>query len=182
MSAAPTPFETHPSTDGDAYRRLARHQTAGVTIVTVVRRPDAVGPTAPRYDGFTATSFITVSMSPPIVLVSATNAGSARSMLRDASAFAVNLLAVEQRPLADLFATPHDRRGDPFTDHRWTFDAGGAPLLPGALGAFSATVRELVAAGDHTLCLGDVTALHLGGDADALAYHNRRYGTFAPRP
>ena len=181
MSAATTPpFETHESTDGDAYRRLARHQAAGVTIVTVIRRPDAEGPSSPRYDGFTATSFITVSMSPPIVLVSATNAGSALSMLRDASAFAVNLLAVEQRHLADLFATPHDRRGDPFTDHRWSPDAWGAPLFPGALGAFSATVRELVAAGDHTLCLGDVTALHLGSDTDALVYHNRRYGTFAP--
>ncbi len=181
MSAATSPpFENFGPGDGEAYRRLARSQTAGVSIITIRRRADAVGVFAPLLDGFTATSFITVSMAPPIILVSASNAGSAFSMLRDAEHFAVNHLAVGQRHLADLFATPHDRRGEPFAVHTWTPDAHGVPLLPGALGAWSATVRELVPAGDHTLCLGDVTEIHIGGAADALAYHNRRYGSFTP--
>ncbi len=181
MSAATMPpFELFGPNDGEAYRRLARLQTAGVAIITLRRREESVGVFTPLLDGFTATTFITVSMAPPIVLVSASNAGNAFTMLRDAAAFAVNLLAVEQRPLADLFATPHDRRGDPFAVHSWTPDAHGVPLLPGALGAYSATVRELVSAGDHTLCLGDVTAIQIGGASDALAYHNRRYGGFAP--
>lgn len=173
-------FEIFRPDDGDAYRRLARLQTAGVSIVTVRRRAECVSTVAPLLDGFTATSFITVSMSPPIILVSATNASSAFEMLRDAEAFAVNCLAVSQRPLADLFATPHERRGEPFDAHPWTPDAQGVPLLPDALGAWSATVREFVSAGDHTLCLGDVKAIRVGGATDALAYHNRRYGAFTP--
>jgi flavin reductase ActVB len=181
MSAAPSGlFESLSATDGDAYRRIARCLAASVTVVTVRRRPETVTPDAPRLDGFTATSFVTISMTPPIVLVSATNASSALAMLRDADCFAVNLLSAGQRAVADLFASPHDHRGEPFDVHNWTPDHHGAPLFEGALGAFSARVRELHPAGDHTLCLGDVTSLHLGAPGETLIYHNRRYGGFDP--
>ncbi len=180
MSAATAhDFETFPATDADAYRRLARNWAASVTVVTVLRRHETVGPGAPLHDGFTATAFLTVSLAPPIVLVSATNASRSLSMLQDASSFAVNLLGESQRPLADLFASPHEQRGDIFSDFAWSPDADGVALLPGALGAFSARVRDLVAAGDHTLCLGDVTALHMGAAAEPLVYHNRRYARVA---
>ena len=44
----------------------------------------------------------------------------------------------------------------------------------------SATVRSFVDAGDHTLVLGDVTALHLGPAGEALVYHDRAYGSIDP--
>lgn len=169
-------FQVFPATDGDAYRRLARGWAASVTVVTVLRRPDTVAPGAPLHDGFTATGFLTVSIAPPIVLVSATNASSAFEMLRDAAAFAVNLLAASQQPVADLFAQPQERRAQRLAELAWSPDADGVALIPGSLGAFSARPRQLVPAGDHTLCLGDVTSLHLGGAADPLVYVNRGYG------
>ena len=131
-------------------------------------------------DGFTATAFLTVSMNPPIVLVSATNASSAAAMLRDARAFAVNLLARDQRPLADAFAQPHEHRSFLWGDLPVVRDQAGVALLAGSLGAFSATVRSFVEAGDHTLVLGDVTALHLGPPGEALLYHDRAYGSVDP--
>lgn len=166
-------FETTAADDGERFRALARRHATSVTVVTV-RRADG------GLDGFTATAFLTVSLAPPVVLVSATNATRAAAMLTDAPAWAVNLLAAGQRAVADRFATPHERRGDPFADLAWSPDAAGVPLLRGALGAWSATVRALVPAGDHTLCLGDVTALHLGPDEPALLYCDRRYGGFSP--
>ena len=165
------PFETFPPGDAERYRALARLHAASVTVVTVRRRDGGL-------DGFTATAFLTVSLAPPIVLVSATNATRASAMLTDASSWAVNLLSGDQRAAADLFATPHELRGDAFAKVAWSPDADGAPLLRGALGAWSARVRALVPAGDHTLCLGDVTALHLGAAGGALVYRDRRYGTF----
>ena len=179
-SSVHPPFETLVGTDGDAYRRLSRRWAASVTVVTVRRRANTVGPEAPLLDGFTATGFLTVSLDPPIVLVSATNASSAAPMLRDAEAFAITILDHAQRPWSDRFAMPHHLRGDPFADDAWAFDDAGVPLLRGARGAFSATLRELVPAGDHTLCLGDVRALHLGADGEALVYHDRRYSRLAP--
>lgn len=168
-------FATFPATDPDAYRRLARQWAASVTVVTVRRRPERVGDGAPRLDGFTATGFLTVSIDPPIILVSATRASTALRMLEDAESFAVNLLSASQHPLADRFATPHELRGDPFADAPHAPDADGAPCLLGALGAFSARLRQVVDAGDHALCLGDVTALHHGPPDAGLVYHNRRY-------
>lgn len=165
------PFETYPPDDGARYRTLARLWAASVTVVTV--RP--ADPALPD-DGFTATAFLTVSIEPPIVLVSATNSSTAAAMLRGAHAFAVNLLARDQRPLADAFAQPHEHRDFVWGDLPVVRDHAGAALLAGSLGAFSATVRQLVDAGDHTLVLGDVTAVHLGPAGEALIYHDRTYG------
>lgn len=176
-------FTTAAGADPDAFRALARRHAAGVTVVTTVRPSDHTPGAAPLYDGFTATAFVIVSMAPPIVLVSATNASSAMAMLRDAEAYVVNLLSIDQRAIADVFATPHADRDAPFDALPWAPDADGVPVLGGTLGAFSARVRQHVPAGDHTLVLGDVTALHRGPDApEALAplvYLDRAYGRVA---
>ncbi|MBK6528397.1 MAG: flavin reductase family protein [Deltaproteobacteria bacterium] len=168
-------FETFAASDAAHYRTLARLWAASVTVVTV--RPD--DPARPD-DGFTATAFLTVSIDPPIVLVSASNASSAASMMREAGAFAVNLLARDQRSLADAFAQPHEHRNFVWSDLPIVRDPAGVALLAGSLGAFSATVRSFVDAGDHTLVLGDVTALHLGHPGEALVYHDRAYGSVDP--
>jgi flavin reductase (DIM6/NTAB) family NADH-FMN oxidoreductase RutF len=168
-------FETFAATDAARYRTLARQWAASVTVVTV--RPS--DPTRAD-DGFTATAFLTVSIEPPIVLVSATNISSAAAMLRAAGAFAVNLLARDQRTLADAFAQPHEHRSFVWSDLPVVRDHAGVALLAGSLGAFSATVRGFVDAGDHTLVLGDVTALHLGPAGEALVYHDRAYGSIDP--
>ena len=173
-------FETHPPTDDLAYRRLARAWAASVTVVTVRRDDARVAEDRPPRDGFTATAFLTVSIDPPIVLVSASNATSAFAMLQDSAHFAVNLLAVSQREVADAFARPYADRSAVWGALAWSPDADGVPILTDALGAFSARVRQVVAAGDHTLVLGDVTALHIGADTTPLVYHNRSYGRVAP--
>ena len=170
-------MESFPPTSIETYKALARTWAATVTVVTARRTLDLVDPvTTPELDGFTATAFITVSMAPPIILVSATTAASAFTMLRDAQSFAVNLLSPDQADLAGAFAKPAVERVGLWDRTTWTPDAEGVPLLAGTTGAFSARVRQLVDAGDHTLVLGDVTAIHLGDGADTLVYHNRGYG------
>lgn len=171
-------MQSFPSTSADTYKALARTWAATVTVVTTRRAPEH-GTAAPELDGFTATAFLTVSMAPPIILVSATTAASAFAMLRDASAFAVNLLSADQAELAGAFAKPALERIGLWERLPWTADTAGVPLLGGTTGAFSATVRQLVDAGDHTLVLGDVTALHLSESTDTLVYHNRAYGRVA---
>ena len=171
-----------PGTDADAYKALARAWAATVTVVTVRRNtvpePDMVADDLPEIDGFTATAFLTISIVPPIVLVSVTNASSAAGMLRDAGGFVVNLLAKDQAALSGAFARPQGERAQTLAGLSWTPDAHGVPLLPGTAGAFSAVPREFIEAGDHTLVLGDVTAIHHGGTLETLLYHNRAYGSF----
>lgn len=169
-------MESFPADAVETYRALARTWAATVTVVTVRRAPEHVGGDVPELDGFTATAFLTVSMAPPIIVVSATTAASAFTMLRDAAGFAVNLLSPDQTEIAGAFARSAAERVGLWNSFAWTRSAEGVPLLDGTTGAFSARVRQLVDAGDHTLVLGDVTALHLGAGSDTLVYHNRGYG------
>src|SRR5438128_551955 len=120
----------------DSFLALARSQAATVTVVTARRAEQHVRPGAPQLDGFTATAFLTVSMSPPIIAVSATAASSAAAMLRDSSAFAVSLLAPSQSELAAAFARPASERADRWERVLHHLDAAGVPLLVGAAGAF----------------------------------------------
>jgi flavin reductase (DIM6/NTAB) family NADH-FMN oxidoreductase RutF len=173
-------MQTFPPSSIDSYRALARTWAATVTVVTARRASQHVTADAPELDGFTATAFLTVSMSPPIIAVSATAGGSSFPLLRDAEAFAVNLLSVDQVELASAFAKPAAERGGLWDRIAWSRDADEVPLLGGTRGAFSARVRQLVEAGDHVLVLGDVTAIHLGDGADTLLYQNRAYGRVAP--
>lgn len=162
------------ATDAEAFRELARAWAATVNVVTCAATEG--GP-----NGFTATGFLTVSMDPPIILVSCANAGSVLPLLSSSHGFAVNLLAPHQDALANDFALPFAERAEIWTRVPWAPDAHGAPLLGGTVGAFSAHVRQLIPAGDHTLVLGDVTTLHLSdaGEAETLVYHNRGYGRFS---
>jgi len=162
------------ATDAEAYRQLARTWAATVNVVTACPHGD------PLPNGFTATGFLTVSMDPPIILVSCANDGSGLPLLRNAEHFAVNLLAPHQDELASAFALPSAARANAWNAVTWAPDAHGAPLLAGTVGAFSARVREQLPAGDHTLVLGDVTTIHLSdaGEAETLVYHNRGYGRF----
>ena len=172
-------MQTFPPSSIDSYKTLARTWAATVTVVTARRAPQHVAPDASEIDGFTATAFLTVSMSPPIIAVSATAGGSAFPLLRDAEAFAVNLLAPDQIEIASAFAKPVAERAELWDRLAWSRDADAVPLLGGTVGAFSARVRQLVEAGDHVLVLGDVTAIHLGEGADTLVYHDRAYGRVA---
>jgi flavin reductase (DIM6/NTAB) family NADH-FMN oxidoreductase RutF len=174
-------MQSFPPSSADSYKALARTWTATVTVVTTRCARVDVASDALEIDGFTATAFFTVSIDPPIVAVSASKTSTAASVLSEAAAFAVNLLGVDSVPLAQAFAKSRVERRALWEKVPWTRDDDGVPLLGGAVGAFSAHVRQVIDAGDHALVLGDVTAIHLGQGTETLIYHNRSYGHFVPR-
>jgi flavin reductase (DIM6/NTAB) family NADH-FMN oxidoreductase RutF len=164
------------ATDADAFKSVARAWAATVTVCVVKRKAEFVSDEKPEIDGFTATSFQTVSINPPIVLVSVTNNSSAGSLLRECSSFTMNLLNTEHENIAGAFARPLPERIAAWPTLEFSSDAAGVPLFDGIAGAFSASVREFVDAGDHTLVLGDVTQIHKGVGNETLVYHDRAYG------
>ncbi|MDP3274937.1 MAG: flavin reductase family protein [Deltaproteobacteria bacterium] len=170
--SAPTksPLSANPATDGEAFRALARKWAATVTVVTGRDRQDNT------CDGFTATAFLTVSMAPPIILVSATVTSSAGDLVRQCDQFTIHLLEKSQQELANLFALSAAERSARLHTVSSEPDPDGALLLHHTLGAFSARKRELVPAGDHVLLLADVTRIWLGpSDAMPLVYAERAY-------
>lgn len=163
MTDASTP------TQADNYKALARSWAATVTVITMLDENDDL-------DGFTATAFLTVSIDPPIILISVQKTSLASSTLSKCKAFAVNLLAPHQADVANAFARPQVQRKASWDSIPFKEGVAGAPLLQETAGAFTATVRQVIEAGDHLLVLGDVQDIHVHEGGTTLMYHNRKYG------
>lgn len=140
---------------------LGRFAT-GVAIVTF----DGVT----KRHGITINSFTSVSMEPPLVLVSIARTAKAHDELAGRP-FTVNILGAEQRQLALHFA------GSPGPEPRWV-EGATVPRLAGVLAYFECKPWAEYDGGDHTLYLGEVVDFNYR-DGDALAFAN---GTFTTIP
>jgi len=120
----------------------------GVTVITTRQQNGT-----PR--GFTANSFTSVSLSPPLLLVCLAKSAHSYQAFLEAEHFAVNILSEEQRAVSGLFAS---RAPDKFARCAWRSGQGGAPLLKGALATFCCTRERLVDAGDHVILIGRIQA------------------------
>ena len=137
----------------DHARAAALRQALGcfVTGVTVVTTRDAAG--VPH--GFTANSFTSVSLDPPLVLVCVGHEVEGLEAFRTCAGFAVNMLSESQRAISDTFASD---RPDRFAEVRWREGTRGAPLLDGCVAFLECESRQRIAAGDHMILIGRVTA------------------------
>ena len=126
----------------DAFGRFA----TGVTVVTT-RQPDGT----PR--GFTANSFTSVSLDPPLLLVCIGKAAMSSGTFAQADYFAVNILADDQKDISGLFASQSPEK---FDIAAWHPDRWNMPTIDGALARFSCARHRLVDAGDHLILIGRV--------------------------
>ena len=153
-------------TRGDDLRALMRDVPAAVVVVTV----DANGQRA----GLTVTSFISLSLEPPLVGVAVARQAALHELVREAGSFAVSVLAAGQEHLAQHFA-----RGVPpigLWNHVETRDGTlGGPLLRGALGWIECELAGEHPSGDHTLFLGKVAMAERGPGGQALLRLRQSY-------
>lgn len=138
----------------------------GVTIVTTVE-PDGT----PR--GFTANSFTSVSLDPPLVLICIGKSAASLSVFCDGAGFAVNILGEGQEDVAGLFAT---QRPDKFDVADWHNGESGVPLIKGSNAWFECSREQVVEAGDHIVLIGRVNA-YAYEQGDPLGYVNGGYFT-----
>ena len=166
---------TSTAIDADLYRTALRRHAAGVTIITL---DSANGPV-----GFTATSFSSLSLNPPLVSFNIAHTSSSISALRQAQSLIVHLIGDHQLPLAQRFSANADQR---FADESaWVTLSTGEPLLRGTHCWLRTVVHQLIEAGDHTLVIGAVEGIHIDdanqtSDAAPLLYHEGRYHRAIP--
>jgi flavin reductase (DIM6/NTAB) family NADH-FMN oxidoreductase RutF len=146
------------------FRRVCGKYATGITIVTVL---DSRG--APH--GMTANSFTSVSLTPPLILVSIDRKTSILDHFRKGTRFAINVLGEEHRELSSRFA----RSGqDRFGGIAWSPGMTGAPILADMLATFECEVSQMVEAGDHVVVIGE--ALHATWrEGRPLLYFNSGY-------
>lgn len=143
---------------------------AFLTGVTVVTTNDATG--APV--GFTANSFASVSLDPPLLLVCLARTSRNFDTLTNAPGFAVNVLSQGQRDISNTFARPAEDR---FANVDWTPGPHGAPVISGVAAWFDCSMHQIVDGGDHVILIGRVEAFH-NGALNGLGY--ARGGYFVP--
>lgn len=132
--------------DIDKMRRAFGTFVTGVTVVTTAERDGT-----PR--GFTANSFTSVSLDPPLVLVCLARKASSYGAFMEAEAFCVNILSETQRKIASIFASKSD---DKFAGIEWRSARTGAPVLADISAWLDCRMHQRIEAGDHVILVGEV--------------------------
>ncbi len=125
---------------------------AFVTGVTVVTTREADG--TPR--GFTANSFTSVSLDPPLVLVCIGKTALSCQVFCECESFAINILAEDQTETSSTFAS---KDPDKFSHAQWRVGTGGSPIIEETAAWLECARHEVLEAGDHVILLGRVTDL-----------------------
>jgi flavin reductase (DIM6/NTAB) family NADH-FMN oxidoreductase RutF len=169
---SPTPLRqaSRPGFSSQEFRASLGMFATGVTIVTA-RTPAGV------LVGLTANSFNSVSLNPPLVLWSLAQAASSMAAFSTGSHYAINILAADQKALAERFAS---RREDRWSDVAFTEGACGAPLLDGAVATFECFNRSRYEEGDHVIFVGEVERCSHRDGASPLLYHGGKFYTEHP--
>jgi flavin reductase (DIM6/NTAB) family NADH-FMN oxidoreductase RutF len=154
--------------DPEALRLVLRSWATGVTVVATALE-------GARH-GMTVSSFTSVSLDPPLVLVSLERATHTHRMLEESGCFAVTVLGEGQQAISDRFAGRQPEGEDRFAGLETFTLASGAPFINGGLAFFDCRVVSTYQAGTQTVFIGEVLAVQ-GGDASAapLLYHDRDY-------
>ena len=135
-----------PSLEPRQFRRVCSRFASGVTIISVV---DSAG--VPH--GMTASSFTSVSLDPPLVLVCVDSRAKFLEASNSSEHFGVNILDETQRSLSERFAgAGYDR----FDGVNWSPGITGMPLFPGMLATMECARFKTFAAGDHEILIGKV--------------------------
>ncbi|MFH8800362.1 flavin reductase family protein [Streptomyces sp. NPDC017936] len=155
---------------------------AGGVVLVTAQEPalDPDDPLAPQgeYAGMTATAFLSVSLDPPLVLVSLRTGSRMDDLLDEQPLWGVSVLAESQRHIAGRFAMK-GRLSDRllFEDIPYARgEATGAPLVGGALAVLECRTEQRVEAGDHTLVIGRVLRARVpSAEGGPLVYFKGRY-------
>jgi len=157
----------------DLRRALGQYAT-GVTVVTT---EDADS----RRWGMTANSFTSVSLNPPLVLWAAAKASPSLPAFRDATHFAVNVLASDQHHLSRQFSVSGAEKFDAVTlapagqlRTAKSQDATQPPVLDGTVAHFVCRTTQQIDAGDHVVFLGEIESYDAPG-GEPLVFHSGSY-------
>jgi flavin reductase ActVB len=150
----------------DTFKAGMSRFASGVTIITT---RDSGGAPA----GFTASSFTSLSLDPPLVLFCLDRESYCFDAFYGAENFGVNILSSEQQSLSKRFSR---RGGDKFEGLALLETKTGVPLLQGCLVNMECRVTERLPGGDHLIFLGEVQHVEIGEGSPLIfcmgKYHN----------
>lgn len=160
----------------DAGRRQMRAMlgrfTTGVTVVAARH--------GPLLAGMTANAIASISIDPPLMMVSISRRAETHVAIIGSHAFAVSVLSRDQRALAECFAQPTTaNKLKRFCDAEWHEAETGSPILEGALAFFDCRLTDRHDGGDHAIFIGEIVAGGYREDAEPLLWYASDYRELA---
>jgi len=153
--------------DSEQLRRAMRAWSSGVTIVTASY--------AGEQHGMTVSSFTSVALDPPMIIISLQTDSRTQALVSQADAFAVTILAEAQQEVSDRFAGRIPDAEDRMSDLETEILVTGAPFIKGGLAYLDCRVTQSIPVGANTLFLAEVVAARGNGEDLPLVYHDRKY-------
>lgn len=148
--------------DSNLFRAVMGRFATGVTVVTWT----VDGCPA----GMTANAFMSVSMNPPLALISVRNASRFNQHMGLGQRYGVSILRDSQAEISAHFGgKPDPELHIDFADH------AGTPVVQGCLASFVCRVVDIHPAGDHALYIGEIEQMDHGQDASPLIFYGGRY-------
>ncbi|MCX5532151.1 flavin reductase family protein [Streptomyces sp. NBC_00006] len=177
-TAATAPSGHAEGVSNDEFRAALSRLAAGVVLLTAYEPPLTPDGPPGEDSGMTATAFMSVSLDPPLVMVSLRNSSRMDDLLDDQPLWAVSVLSESQSHIAGRFAMK-GRLSDRLLFQDIPYVRGehtGAPLVGGALATLECRTENTVVAGDHTLVIGRVLSAALpSAEGGPLMYFRGRY-------
>jgi len=127
-------------------RQVMGHFATGVTIITTFNKDG-------QMHGLTANAFTSVSLEPPLLLISVDKKAESWPAFEESKVFTVNILADEQEALSRKFAVSG---GNKFEGVAYRQGANGAAILDGTLAHIECTLYAAYEGGDHSIYLGEI--------------------------
>ncbi len=150
------------------FRAALGRFASGITVITVKTAAGEV-------HGMTASSFCSVSLRPPLVLVCIDHLAETYLHVRECGRFGVSILREEQEALSEFFADPER---NPDAAHRLAIRynpmKSGTPVLADTLASLDCAVVQAHSAGDHTIFVAEVQEVAVA-EGSPLLYFRGRY-------
>jgi len=163
-----TQLVTASAPDAVDYRLAMRHFAGNVSVITVG--------SGDRRSGLVATSTVSLSVDPPLMLVCVNRNSSSWPLFGDFGHFGVNSLGPHHQPIAERFTGQGGIKGaDRFALGMWRSGPTGAPLLVGAAVALDCEIEDMIAKSTHTILIGRVCSMEIGEQKGALIYWQGGY-------
>jgi flavin reductase (DIM6/NTAB) family NADH-FMN oxidoreductase RutF len=134
--------------DDQGFKDALKLWASGVTVVTSNSEKHGL-------KGMTATSFSSVSLEPPQILVCINKSADTGDAVLEGKSFAVNILNSEQQEVSNQFAGGASQE-ERFANVNWRKGKTGSPVFDDALASIECTVVEQVLAGTHWVIIGEV--------------------------
>ena len=160
-----------PATSAAALRAVMTCVPTGVTVVGT-RDPEGGKPL-----GLTVSSFTSVALDPPLLLVCIGHSSSSHDRLITSGKFAISVLSAAQEEVARRFSRPPSEGR--FDEFPWWPAPSGNPVLEGATAWVDCEIAETMHAGDHTIIVARVLACG-ASDLPALVHHRGKMSAVSP--